>query len=101
MEIDYNSLLEEYNAIVNKISELKLIKKILNEFVSQEENFVNIGGMILAKVKILDDKKFLVNVGNRVFIEKNKEEIIKTIDKNIEQLEKKREELENLLRPNQ
>ncbi|RDD52142.1 hypothetical protein BA065_03255, partial [Nanoarchaeota archaeon NZ13-N] len=82
MEIDYNSLLEEYNAIVNKISELKLIKKILNEFVSQEENFVNIGGMILAKVKILDDKKFLVNVGNRVFIEKNKEEIIKTIDKN-------------------
>ncbi len=101
MEVNIEALLEEYNAIVSKIAELRAIRKMLDEIVIQDENFINLGGMIFARVKLLDDKKFLVNIGNRIFIEKSKEEIIRIIDSNINQLEKKRLELEKLLKPNQ
>jgi len=95
-----NSLLEEYSAINNKIAELKLIKRLLDEIKIEEENYINIGGMILAKAKILEDK-FLVNVGNKIFIEKSREEIISILDQNISQLEKQKEEIEKAIRSNQ
>jgi len=100
MEERIDALLEEYNLISNKIAELKLIKRLLNEIKIEEENYINIGGMILAKAKILDDK-FLVNVGSRVFIEKKKEEIINIIDQNILQLEKRKEEIEKIIKSSQ
>jgi len=97
MEERIDNLLEEYNLISNKIAELKLIKRLLNEIKIEEENYINIGGMILAKAKILEDK-FLVNVGNKVFIEKKKEEIINILDQNISQLEKRKEEIEKIIK---
>jgi len=95
-----NNLLEEYSIINNKIAELKLIKRLLSEINIGEENYINIGGMILAKAKILEDK-FLVNIGNRIFIEKRKEEIINILDQNISQLEKRKEEIEKIIKSNQ
>jgi len=100
MEERINSLLEEYSIINNKIAELKLIKKLLSEIKVEEENYINIGGMILAKAKILEDK-FLVNIGNRIFIEKSREEIINILDQNISQLEKRKEEIEKLVKSSQ
>jgi len=100
MEERINSLLEEYNIINSKIAELKLIKKLLSEIKVGEENYINIGGMILAKAKILEDR-FLVNIGNRIFIEKSREEIINILDQNISQLEKRKEEIEKLVKSSQ
>jgi len=100
MEERINSLLEEYNIVNSKIAELKLIKRLLSEIKVEEENYINIGGMILAKAKILEDK-FLVNIGNRIFIEKSREEIINILDQNISQLEKRKEEIEKLVKSSQ
>jgi len=100
MEEGIDNLLEEYNLIVNKVAELKLIKRLLDEIKIQEDIYINIGGMILAKAKILEDK-FLVNVGSKVFIEKKREEIVNIIDQNISKLEKRKEEIEQILKANQ
>lgn len=98
MEIDKNALLEEYNILITKISEINAIKKFLEEFTAQSENYINIGGFIFAKAKILDDKNFLVNIGENIFIEKSKEEILKIIEENKKKLEERLLQIEKLLK---
>ncbi|MEM1896045.1 MAG: prefoldin subunit alpha [Nanopusillaceae archaeon] len=98
MEINKEILLEEYNFLLNKLAEINLIKKILEDFSAQEESYINIGNFIFAKAKIIDDKRFLVNIGEKIFIEKDKEEIIRILEENKKKLEERIKEIENILK---
>ncbi|MEM1684227.1 MAG: hypothetical protein QW038_00110 [Nanopusillaceae archaeon] len=98
MEINKEALLEEYNFLLNKIAEINLIRKILEDFSAQDESYINIGNLIFAKAKIIDDKKFLVNVGEKIFIEKSKEDIIRILEENKKKLEYRIKEIEQFFK---
>ncbi|MEM1782818.1 MAG: hypothetical protein QW483_02970 [Nanopusillaceae archaeon] len=98
MEINKEALLEEYNFLLNKIVEINLIRKILEDFSAQDESYINIGNLIFAKAKIIDDKKFLVNVGEKIFIEKSKEDIIRILEENKKKLEYRIKEIEQFFK---
>jgi len=90
----YYQLKEEYANIIQKIAEYQLIKESLKELKKQENTYIHFGGSIFVKGSILDDEKLLVNIGDNIFVEKNKEEVIKILESTIKELEKIKEELE-------
>lgn len=98
MEIDKSIILEEYYSLLNKLAEINAIKNLLEEFTIQDENYVNIGGFIFAKIKILDDQKFLVNIGENILIEKSKEEILKILEENKRKIEERLSQIELYLK---
>lgn len=90
----YYSLKEEYEEVVRKITEFELLKEGLKEL-KTGETYINFGGMLFVKVKILDVDNILVNVGNNIFIEKGREDIIKILEDHIKNLENLKKELES------
>ena len=92
----YYALREEYDQIVRKIVEYEMLKEGLKEL-KEGETYINIGGLIFARAEIKNINKVLVNVGNNVFIEKSREEVINTLSKIIRDLEKAKEEIEQQL----
>jgi len=90
----YYSLKEEYEEVVRKITEFELLKEGLKEL-KTGETYINFGGMLFVKVKILDVDNILVNVGNNIFIEKSREDIIQILEDHIKNLENLKKELES------
>ena len=92
----YYSLKGEYEEILRKITEFELLKEGLKEL-KTGETYINFGGMLFVKANILDADNILVNIGDNIFIEKNREEIIKILEANIKSLENIKKELESQL----
>lgn len=97
MEENKEILKKEYEIIVQRLIEYTLIKNLLTEIKKQEETYIHIGGMIFAKGKILDDQNFLVNIGENVYIEKSRDELLNIISNIISQLERRKKEIEEEL----
>ena len=89
----YYALREEYEEIVRRIAEYEILKDGLKDL-KEGETYVNLGGFIFVKVDVKDTNKILVNVGDQTFVEKSKEDVINTLSKAIEELEKAKRELE-------
>jgi len=92
----YYSLKEEYEEIVKKIVEYEMLRDGLKE-IQGGETYINIGGLIFTRVEIKNPDKVMVNVGNNIFIEKSREEVIETLSKAIEELEKVKTDIEQQL----
>jgi len=90
----YYQLKDEYTNVIQKIAEYQLLKDNLNELKKQENTYIHFGGSIFVKGKILDDERLLVNIGDNIFVEKTKEEVIKILEDTIKELEKIKVELE-------
>ncbi|HIP89967.1 MAG TPA: prefoldin subunit alpha [Candidatus Nanopusillus sp.] len=90
----YYSLKEEYEGVIKKIAEFELLKEGLKEL-KTGETYINFGGMLFLKAKILDVNNILVNIGNNIFIEKSRDDIIKILEDNIKNLENLKKDLES------
>ncbi len=90
-------LIEERRLLSEKLIELEYLKKILSEFKKVNETYIKLGEGIFFKGSIIDDQKFLVNVGNNVYIEKSKEDLLKILDENIKKIEDRIKEIDDKL----
>ncbi len=95
----YRTLRANYEELIRNIMELEMLKRFIEELgkLDKYDGFVNLGGGIFIKAKILDANNLLVNVGNNIYIEKNKEEVIKILEEQINSLENQKRELEKEL----
>ena len=89
-------------SIEQKRLELEVIKGSIDDIKGHkdEEIMIPLGSGVLIKGKIVDDSKFLINVGANVILEKTASEAKKIIDEQIKELgtaeEMLQKELKNL-----
>ncbi|BFI73574.1 prefoldin subunit alpha [Nanoarchaeota archaeon] len=94
---EYDELLEylyqQKEELEKRLLEYSLIKQYITDLKKQDQTYINLGGYIFVKGSILDDSKLLINVGRNIFIEKNKEEVLKLVDDVVNKLN---QELDNI-----
>ncbi|MGC9133054.1 MAG: prefoldin subunit alpha [Nanopusillaceae archaeon] len=94
---NYDEILEylyqQKEEIEKRIVEYSLIKQYLNDLKKQDQTYINLGGYIFVKGSILDDSTLLINAGRNIFVEKNKEEVLKMVE---DVLNKLNQELDNI-----
>ncbi len=95
----YYALKEELSNINKKLADLMLIKDNLKDLKNAKSNeiYVNLGGLIFAKATIEDISTLLVNVGNNIFVNKSIDDVIKIVEKQIQDLESYKRDLESQL----
>jgi len=86
LELIYRNI-ETYEISKMTIENIKDLKE-------NDEILVPIGNVILSKMSIKDPQNFIVNVGSDIAIEKTYQDVIKYLEKNIEILNKSREQAE-------
>jgi prefoldin subunit 5 len=84
---EYEQVCTQEDLINNKTAELALLKKSIDK-IENGESFSQIGSGIFVFSKIIDNNTFLVNIGKRLFVKMNKEEIKEHLDKKLRDLEK-------------
>ena len=94
LEQQANQFGEQLNVINQQISELNLLKSNLLHLDKSKEKeiYSEFGKGIFIKAK-LDSKDFLVDVGNKIYVPKNFNEISKIIDEQIDKFEEIKPEI--------
>ncbi len=95
----YRVLKANYEELIKNLMELELLKRFIEELkeIKDGSGYVNLGGGVFIKAKILDTENLLVNVGNNIYIEKKREEVLNILNQQINQLENQKKELEKEL----
>ncbi|WP_290900337.1 prefoldin subunit alpha [Ferroglobus sp.] len=101
-------LREQAEALQRRLVEIELFKSELERTIESLEFFekseektealMNLGGGVFAYVDIVEKKKFLVDVGSGIVIEKELREAIDFLNKKKENMEKTRAEIEEAIR---
>ncbi|MEM1578725.1 MAG: prefoldin subunit alpha [Archaeoglobaceae archaeon] len=100
-------LQREFEILQRRVVELELLaneyRKALStlEFLKSEENvdaLINLGGGVYGYANIKDGKKFLLDIGAGVILEKDAESTLTFIKKKLEEVEKMSAETANALR---
>ena len=101
-------LREQAEALQRRLVEIELFKSELERTIESLEFFekseektealMNLGGGVFAYVDIVEKKKFLVDVGSGIVIEKELREAIDFLNRKKENMEKTRAEIEEALR---
>ncbi|MGC9079126.1 MAG: prefoldin subunit alpha [Nanopusillaceae archaeon] len=86
-------LYKEKEEVEKRILDYRLIKEYILNLKKQDLAYINLGGMIFVKGSIIDDSTLLINIGRNIYIEKDKNEVIDLIDKNIDRLNQYLEEI--------
>ena len=88
LEQQANELEEKIKLVNQKISEFEILEISLNKIKNSEnkEILASVGEGIFTKTK-LQEKKFIINVGAKIFLEKNPEEANEIVEKRIKELE--------------
>ncbi|MGB9674787.1 MAG: prefoldin subunit alpha, partial [Nanopusillaceae archaeon] len=84
---------KEKEEVEKRILDYRLIKEYILNLKKQDLTYINLGGMIFVKGSIIDDSTLLINIGRNIYIEKDKNEVIDLIDKNIDRLNQYLEEI--------
>ncbi|MBI2628797.1 prefoldin subunit alpha [Candidatus Pacearchaeota archaeon] len=94
LEQQANQFGEQLNVINQQISELTMLKSNLLHLDKSKEKeiYSEFGKGIFIKAK-LDSKDFLVDVGNKIYVPKNFNEISKIIDEQIDKFEEIKPEI--------
>ncbi|MHA1270224.1 MAG: prefoldin subunit alpha [Candidatus Helarchaeota archaeon] len=90
-------LQNQMGLIYNRIETYEITRRTvenIKEMKEGQEILVPIGDTIVFKAKIMDTQNFIVNIGADVMIVKNIEDTMKYIDKNIEILNNRKQEIE-------
>ncbi|HIE41407.1 MAG TPA: hypothetical protein EYP80_01960 [Candidatus Aenigmarchaeota archaeon] len=80
-------LITQINLIETKLSELSILRNSLDKL-ENSEGFSQLGEGIFIKSKIINNNLFLVHTGKKLFVEMDKEELKKYLDKKITDFEK-------------
>lgn len=101
-------LQRDFEVLQRRIVELELLaneyRKAIStlEFLKSSENVVNalisFGGGVFGYAEIKESKKFLVDVGSGVVIEKNVDDTLNFVKRKLEEVEKESAETTNTLR---
>ncbi|ADC64219.1 prefoldin, alpha subunit [Ferroglobus placidus DSM 10642] len=101
-------LREQAEALQRRLVEIELFKSELERTIESLEFFeksegktealMNLGGGVFAYVDIVEKKKFLVDVGSGIVIEKELREAIDFLNRKKENMEKTRAEIEEAIR---
>ena len=101
-------LREQAEALQRRLVEIELFKSELERTIESLEFFekseektealMNLGGGVFAYVDIVEKKKFLVDIGSGIVIEKELREAIDFLNKKKENMEKTRAEIEEAIR---
>ncbi len=101
-------LREQAEALQRRLVEVELFKSELERTIESLEFFekseektealMNLGGGVFAYVDIVEKKKFLVDVGSGIVIEKELREAIDFLNRKKENMEKTRAEIEEAIR---
>lgn len=84
---EYEQLIAQISLIETKLSELNILRNSLDKL-ENSEGFSQLGEGIFIKSKIINNNLFLVHIGKKLFVEMDKEELKKYLDKKITDFEK-------------
>ncbi len=100
---EYEQIYNQLKDMNNRSSELDNLKESLDN-IENSESYSQLGFGIFVASKVVDKNTFLVNIGKRLYVKMNKEQVKKFLDRkmndlknNISQLNKKKDELEKQL----
>ncbi len=101
-------LREQAEALQRRLVEIELFKAELERTIESLEFFekseektealMNLGGGVFAYVDIVEKKKFLVDIGSGIVVEKELREAIDFLNRKKENMEKTRAEIEEAIR---
>jgi len=84
---EYEQLCAKEDLINNKIAELLILKNSV-DMVENRECYSQLGSGVFVFSQIIDNNNFLVNVGKKLFVRMNKNEVKNYLDKKLKDLEK-------------
>ncbi len=78
--------LQQLNKHTNDLSELKFNLESLSNIKVNEETLMPVGSGIFLVGELKDNRKAVMNVGSNVCVEKNIEDVILTVDKQVKEV---------------